>query len=147
MVQDADVETMRSLIAYTRARALENRTFTGAFIVRNGSVVGRGVATIEPDRNPLAHAELKALQGAVADYGPELVGYSLYTTQQPCPMCASAAAWSGITKVVYGVPSSRQWKTFGHIHAFFDDLNIECVGPVLENECREIDEYLIANGI
>lgn len=147
MVQPADIDIMWSLIAYTRARALENRTFTGAFIFRNGEVIQQEVTTIEPDRNPLAHAELKALQNAVVNYGPELAGCWLYTTQQPCPMCASAAVWSGVTRVVYGVPSNRQWKTFGHVHEFFAALNIECVGPVLEKKCREIDEYLIANGI
>ena len=142
-----EVEIMRSLIIYTLERALQNRTFTGAFIVRKGEIIWRDVTSIEPDRNPLAHAELKVLQGAVSRYGPELTGCQLYTTQQPCPMCASASVWSGIEKVVYGVPSSRQWKTFNHIHQFFAELNIECVGPVLEKECREIDEYLIANGI
>lgn len=142
-----DVEIMWSLIAYTRERALTNRTFTGAFVVRNGDVIWREVTTTEPDGNPLAYAELKALQGAVLRYGPELIGCALYTTQQPCPMCASAAVWSGVTRVVYGVPSSRQWGTFGHVHSFFADQNIECVGPVLEAECREIDAYLLANGI
>lgn len=142
-----EIRVMKSLIAYTHARALENRTFTGAFIVRGDEVIWRDITSIEPDRNPLAHAELKALQGAVTSYGPELTGCHLYTTQQPCPMCASAAVWSGVEKVVYGVPSSRQWTTFGHVHKFFAALDIECIGPVLENECREIDAYLIANGI
>ena len=62
-------------------------------------------------------------------------------------MCASAIVWSGIEKVVYGVPSSYQWKTFSHIHEFFTELGTACVGPTLEKECREIDEYLVANGI
>lgn len=138
---------MKALIAYTRERALENRTFTGAYIVREGEIIWKTVTTIEPDKNPLAHAELKALQGAILDYGPSLAGCHLYTAQQPCPMCASAIVWSGVEKVVYGVPSSAQWKTFDHVHKFFADSGTECVGPVLERECREIDEYLIANGI
>jgi tRNA(Arg) A34 adenosine deaminase TadA len=142
-----EVEMMKSLIAYTRERALENRTFTGAFIVRDGEVIGKDITSVEPDRNPLAHAELKALQGAITSYGPTLKGCHLYTTQQPCPMCASAIVWSGVAKVVYGVPSSAQWKTFDHVHKFFADSGTECVGPVLGRECREVDEYLIANGI
>jgi tRNA(Arg) A34 adenosine deaminase TadA len=142
-----EVRVMKSLIAYTRARALANRTFTGAFIVRGGEVIWRDITSIEPDRNPLAHAELKAVQGAIARYGPELKGCHLNTTQQPCPMCASAIAWSGVEKVVYGVPSDYQWRTFDHIDKFFADLGIESVGPALEKECREIDDYLIANGI
>ena len=62
-------------------------------------------------------------------------------------MCASAVVWSGVTKVVYGVSSNDQWKTFGGVRKFFADLNIECIGPILEKECREIDEFLVTNGI
>ena len=45
---------MRLLIAYTRERALEYKTFTGAFIVRDGEVIERAVTSTEPDQNPLA---------------------------------------------------------------------------------------------
>ena len=142
-----EIRVMKSPIAYTRARALENRTFTGAFIVRGDEIIWRNIISTESDQNPLAHAELKAVQGAITKCGPELKGCYLYTTQQPCPMCASAIVWSGIEKVVYGVPSSCQWRTFSRIRTFFADLGIECVGPILEKECKEIDEYLVANGI
>lgn len=143
-----EIDLMKSLIDYTRERALENRTFTGAFVVKNGEVIQKTVTSIEPDDNPLAHAELKALQGAIGAYGSEaLEGCHLYTTQQPCPMCASAMAWSGIAKVVYGLPSSHQWGNSDNGRKFLADLGIECFGPVLEQECRAIDEYLIANGI
>lgn len=142
-----ELETMKALIDYTRARALDNKTFTGAFIVKKGKIIQKAVTSTEPDKNPLAHAELKVLQGLIPAYGPELKGCHLYTTQQPCPMCASAVVWSGIEKVVYGLPSAYQWKTFDHIHTFLSDLGVECIGPLLENECREIDKYLIANGI
>ena len=143
-----DVEIMRSLIIYTRARALENKTFTGAFIVRSGEVIWRDVTSVEPDQNPLAHAELKAVQGALTQYGPKLTGCYLYTTQRPCPMCASAIVWIGVEKVVYGwAASDYQWGTSERAQQFFANLSVEYVGPVLEDECREIDEYLIQNGI
>ena len=143
-----EVKIMKSLIAYTRERALANRTFTGAFIVRDGEVIWKDMTSIESDQNPLAHAELKAVQGAITRYGPELKGCHLYTTQRPCPMCASAAVWSGIEKVIYGwAPSDYQWGTPNRARQFFTDLGVACVGPILEDECRAIDEYLIANGI
>jgi tRNA(Arg) A34 adenosine deaminase TadA len=144
----SDIEIMKSLIAYTHERALENRTFTGAYIVKNGEIIQKSITSIEPDKNPLAHAELKAIQAAIANHGPELKGCHLFTTQQPCPMCASAIVWSGIEKVVFGfAPSDCQWKTFDNIHRFLADLNVECVGPFLESECKAIDDYLIAHGI
>lgn len=143
-----DIQVMRSLIAYTRERALAYRTFTGAFIVREGEVISRDITSIDPDQNPLAHAELKAVQGALTKYGLDLKGCHLYTTQRPCPMCASAVVWSGIEKVVYGwAPSNYQWGTSERARQFFADLDVECVGPILEDECRAIDEYLIANGV
>ncbi len=143
-----DTEIMRSLIAYTRTRALDSKTFTGAFIVKGGDVIGRDITTIEPDQNPLAHAELKAVQGAIARYGPELKGCRLYTTQRPCPMCASAVVWSGIKRVVYGwAPSDYQWGTPGRALQFFTELGVALAGPILEDECRAIDEYLTKNGI
>ena len=139
---------MQSLIAYTRELALENKTFTGSFIVKNGEIIQKAITSIYPDKNPLAHAELKAIQAAIPTHGPELKGYQLYTTQRPCPMCASAIVWSGIEKVVYGVAINYgQWKTFDHIDRFLADFNIECVGPMLEEECKAIDDYLIAHGI
>ena len=143
-----DTQIMRSLIAYTRARALKYRTFTGAFIVREGEVIGRDIASIEPEQNPLAHAELKVVQGTLAKYGPELEGCTLYTTQRPCPMCASAIVWSGIGKVVYGwAPSDYQWGTFGRAQQFFTELGVGYIGPILEEECRAIEAYLVENGV
>ena len=142
-----DLEIMKTLILYTHERALEYKTFTGSFIVKNGKIIQKSITSIEADRNPLAHAELKVLQATISQYGPELKDCQLYTTQQPCPMCASAIAWCGIEKVVFGLPSSYQWKTFDHIYKFFADFGIECIGPMLEDECKDIDDYLIAHGI
>ena len=143
-----DIQVMRSLITYTRERALAYRTFTGAFIVREGEVIRREITSIEPDQNPLAHAELKAVRGALAKYGPDLKGCHLYTTQRPCPMCASAALWSGVERVVYGWASSDyQWGTSERARQFFSDLGVEYVGPILEEECRAIEAYLVENGI
>ncbi|MEM6430130.1 MAG: nucleoside deaminase [Deinococcota bacterium] len=147
-IAERDVEIMRRLIKYTWDRALENKTFTGAFIVKDNKVIQKAITSIEIDNNPLAHAELKALQAAISQHGPELVGCQLYTTQRPCPMCASAVAWSGVDKVVYGLRhSDYQWATFGDIHNFLESLGVVCIGPVLEKECKDIDNYLIAHGI
>lgn len=143
-----DTEIMKSLIAYVYEGAIENKTFTGTFIVKNGEVIQKALTSIEPDKNVLAHAELNAMQAAISNYGPDLKGCQLFTTQRPCPMCASAIVWSGIEKVVYGlVAREGHWKNFGDIHSFLANLNIECVGPFLADECKAIDEYLIANGI
>lgn len=141
------VQLMRDLIQYTRERALEYETFTGAFIVKGTEILWRDITSVEKDRNPLAHAELKALQGALAVMGGSLAACAIFTTQQPCPMCASAIIWSGIEAVYYGLPSNHQWLYPGEMHDFFAHSGVSCTGPLLEDECRAIDDLLIAHGI
>lgn len=138
---------MRDLIKYTREHALEYRTFTGACIVKEGEIILYDITSISKDKNPLAHAEIKVLQSALSFRSNELAGCHLYTTQKPCPMCASAIAWCGIEAVYYGVPTNHHWRYSEEIDDFFAHLGIRCSGPILEDECRAIDELLIAHGI
>ncbi len=147
MQNDLVYRMMKDLIQYTRERALKYKTFTGAFLVKQDQIIWRDITSIEIDNNPLAHAELKVLQGALSIMDGNLEGSHLYTTQQPCPMCASAIAWCGIKSVFFGIPSSHHWRYSGEIFDFFSNLDIQCTGSILEDECKAIDEYLIANGI
>lgn len=147
-IQDEQViHIMRDLIRYTRERALEYKTFTGAYIVKGTEIIWRDITSIEKDGNPLAHAELKAIQGALSIMGESLEGCVLFTTQQPCPMCASAMIWSGIEAVYYGVPSNHQWTHTLQMQEYLTNAGIGCFGPILEKECKAIDDFLIANGI
>lgn len=141
------IKIMQDLIQYTRERALEYRTFTGAYIVKGTEIIWRDITSVEKDQNPLAHAELKAIQGALSVMGGSLAGCALFTTQQPCPMCASAVVWSGIEAVYYGVPTCHQWRYPEDMRDFLAHSGVTCTGPILENACRAIDDFLIANGI
>jgi len=140
-------ELMKDLIQYTRERALAYRTFTGATIIEGQEVICRDITSVEKDQDPLAHAELKALRTALAIKGGSLEGCQILTTQQPCPMCASAMVWSGIDAVYFGLPTNHQWKKEGEMQDFFLRMGVRCTGPIFEAECKAIDDYLIANGI
>jgi len=62
----------------------------GAVIVRDGKVVGRGRNRIHTG-DPLVHAETDAIADACRALGTDdLSGSTLYTTMEPCPMCAGA---------------------------------------------------------
>ena len=138
---------MQDLIRYTKERALDYKTFTGALIVKDGDIIWRAMTSIEKDKNPLAHAELKAIQGALSILDGDLEGCHLYTTQQPCPMCASAAVWAGVEAVFYGLPTNHQWQSIEEMEDFFERLGVSCTGPIHEQECKAIDDLLIAHGI
>ncbi|MBG1263899.1 nucleoside deaminase [Nostoc commune] len=75
----------------------------GAVIVKDNEVVAVAHNTVNRDNDPSAHAEINVIRSLTAKLkNPSLEGYSLYTTGEPCPMCATACVWSGISEIVYG---------------------------------------------
>ncbi|MEC4802644.1 MAG: nucleoside deaminase [Jaaginema sp. PMC 1079.18] len=78
----------------------------GAILVKNGKIKTTAYNTAQRDNDPTAHAEINALRHQIhllGQYEPEILnGYSLYTTCEPCPMCAAACAWTGISEIVFG---------------------------------------------
>jgi guanine deaminase len=74
----------------------------GALIVREGRVVGTGVATIWRDGDPTAHAEVAAVRDACRSLGTlDLTGALLVCSCEPCPMCHAAAVLAGVSRIVY----------------------------------------------
>ncbi|MCG6133762.1 MAG: nucleoside deaminase [Nostoc sp. LLA-1] len=75
----------------------------GAVIVKNNEVVAVAHNTVNQDCDPSAHAEINVIRSLTAKLkSPSLEGYSIYTTGEPCPMCATACVWSGISEIIYG---------------------------------------------
>ncbi len=92
--------------------------------------------------DPTAHAEILALREAGARIGNyRLSGAVIYSTVEPCAMCAGALVNARIKRLVYGTKDER----FGAVETHFnictaDFLNhrIEIVSGVLADECREL---------
>jgi len=133
-----NLKIMRELISFTKDRAKEYKTFTGAFIVKDGKVISREITSIETDQDPLAHAEIKAIRSATKKLGISLKGCQLYTTQKPCVMCAPAIVWIEIDTVFHGISTNHHWLKNGDLEEFLKRFNICCLGPVLEEECNQI---------
>jgi tRNA(adenine34) deaminase len=75
----------------------------GAAIVKNNEVVTVAHNTVQQDSDPSAHAEINAIRKLTANLkNTSLEGYTIYTTGEPCPMCATACVWTGISQIVYG---------------------------------------------
>ncbi len=101
---------MEDLIKYTEKYAVRYGHSTGAFIVKNNKVIAKAVTTVEKDKDSTSHAELKVISKAcrkIRNY--HLKDCYLYSTQEPCPMCASAIVWSRIKGVVYGWEGRHKW--------------------------------------
>jgi guanine deaminase len=75
----------------------------GAVIVKDGKVVAVAHNTVKRDHDPSAHAEINAIRSLTAKLqNNSLEGYSIYTTGEPCPMCATACVWAGVSEIIYG---------------------------------------------
>jgi len=74
----------------------------GALVVRDGAVVATGVNRVTLDRDPTAHAEVTAIRAACRELGVfALTGCTLYTSCEPCPMCAASSLWARLDRVVF----------------------------------------------
>jgi tRNA(Arg) A34 adenosine deaminase TadA len=75
----------------------------GAAIVKGDAVVAKSGNRIKLDNDPFHHAEIVAIRQAAKTLGARhLHDCVLYTTHEPCPMCASAAVFAKMKGIVYG---------------------------------------------
>ncbi len=114
----------------------------GAVVALSGRVIGRGRNSPIALNDPTAHAEILALRDAAATIqNYRLEGATLYTTLEPCVMCAGALVAARVARLVFGARDLR----FGGVRSKFcladsDLLNhrIEIVEGVRGAECSEL---------
>jgi len=102
-----------------------------------------------PVRDPTAHAETLAAGLAARRYEPgDLARFTLYTSAEPCAMCAGAIYWAGIGRVVFGLTEGDLRQLTGD-HPDNPTMDLPCrevfgagqravevLGPVLVDEAR-----------
>ena len=94
---------MDSALALAEKAAQAGEVPVGAVVVKDGKIIASGRNRMKEKQNALAHAELEAINGAMAALKSErLEGCELYVTLEPCPMCAGAIINSRIKTVVFG---------------------------------------------
>jgi tRNA(Arg) A34 adenosine deaminase TadA len=89
-------------LALAQAGRNPNRPFGAVVVERDsGAVLAEAVNAVEV--SPLLHGETAAIDAcARAHRDIDWRTLSLYTTAEPCPMCAAAIAWTGIAEVIVG---------------------------------------------
>jgi tRNA(adenine34) deaminase len=103
-----DEKWMKQALDLAEQAVLLGEVPVGAVAVRDGQVIGKGFNRKETDQDPSAHAEMIALRQA-ADYlkNWRLIGVTLYSTLEPCPMCAGVMIQGRLERLVYGVKDLR----------------------------------------
>lgn len=104
-----------------------------------------------PARDGTAHAERLLATQACTTLGSDVLRKAtLYSSAEPCAMCAGAIYWAGIGRVVYGL-SERRLRTVTGNHPENPTLDLPCrevfkngqratevVGPLLEDEAEAL---------
>jgi len=134
---------MGEAIAAARQASLIDEVPIGACVVGEddgllASAFNRTIA----DNDPTAHAEILVLRAAAAKIeNYRLTGATVYSTIEPCAMCAGALVNARVKRLVYGAADER----FGGVDTHFgigvsDILNhrIEVVSGILVDECRAL---------
>ncbi len=94
---------MRRCIELARLARATDDSPVGSLIVRDGEVVSEGVEATRARNDVTAHAEIEALRAAFArGRSRHLTGCTLYTSVEPCVMCAYALRLARISVVVSG---------------------------------------------
>jgi len=143
MAFDSEDETfLREAIAFARIAFSEQEVPVGAVVVREGHMIGRGRNRREALADPTHHAEIEAIrEAAQAVGGWRLEGATLYSTVEPCPMCAGAAVNARISRIVFGCadPKAGYCGTLGNIPGD-PRLNHRSIveGGLLAEECSEL---------
>ncbi len=84
----------------------------GAVIVSGDSIIACAYNQTERLSDVTAHAEMLAITAAANHLGAKyLTGCTLYVTLEPCPMCAAAAAWAQVSRIVYGAADPKRGYT------------------------------------
>ena len=119
----------------------EEEVPVGAIVVKDGMIIGRGHNRIEALNDPTAHAEIIAISSAANRLNNwRLEGATLYTTLEPCLMCAGAILLARLKMVVYGARDEK-FGAFGSIMDIRDykwNHRVEVVSGVLEDEASGI---------
>ena len=146
-----DARYLRDAITLSAtARARGNRPFGALIVAPDGEVLAEAWNSNAESGDCTAHAETSAIRIASPKFPRErLARATLYSSGEPCVMCAGAIFWSGIQRVVFGIDAQRL-RVFRGERAEQRDAElscrdvfaasphpIDCIGPALLDESSE----------
>lgn len=120
-------------------KAIGNREApVGSVVIRDGEEVSRAHPRVRRDSSTASHAEILALRGAgdALEAEGEVI---LYTTEEPCVMCAAAALRCGVDRVVYALEAENEDRSMLNLE--HEKMSIE--GGILQNRAVELFERFL----
>jgi len=147
-----DLNLLRAAIELAQlARDHGNHPFGSLLADEQSNILLRAENTVITESDCTGHAETNLMRIASKTFSSkQLASCTLYTSTEPCPMCAGAIFWGNVRRVVYALsqeglyalagdsPEKLQLPcrgVFAHSGRF-----IEVLGPALEDEARKVHE-------
>jgi tRNA(Arg) A34 adenosine deaminase TadA len=150
-MDENDLRFIRAAIDVARkARDRGDHPFGALLVDGQGRILMEAGNTVVTELDCTGHAETNLMRQASRRYDSDfLATCTLYTSTEPCPMCAGAIYWGNVRRVVYGLSQVGLYRMTGEedqevLHLPCRELfgkgrkPIEVIGPVLEEEARAV---------
>jgi tRNA(Arg) A34 adenosine deaminase TadA len=147
-----DLAMLRKTIAMTEDIAAQGiHPFAAILVDKQGHVLMEQVNAYLPDQDMTGHAERVLMTRASTTWRPEFLAQcTMYVSAEPCCMCAGAAYWAGLGRVVYACSEHKLKQITGN-HPENPTLDLPCrtvfesgqrkvevIGPLLEEEAAKV---------
>ena len=146
---NVDKKNMRLAIAEAWKAYNEGEVPIGAVLTdENGILICADHNRMKQLNDATAHAEMLVLRAASKKIASQILSNcTLYSTVEPCPMCAGALVLCRVKNLVYGATDSK----FGAAESLFNIVDnkflnhrLNVTAGILENECLEIIKNFFA---
>ena len=133
---------MRESLRAAREAQTRDEVPIGTCVVVGEQLLAVAGNRTRSDCDPTAHAEIVALRQAAREFGNyRLADAVVFSTIEPCAMCAGALIQARIRLLVYGAADEKAGAVESHFHicdAQHLNHRVEVIKGVLESECREL---------
>jgi tRNA(Arg) A34 adenosine deaminase TadA len=152
-MEEQDLKFLRvSLTLAWKAREHGNHPFGALLVDARGQIILEAENTVVTGRDCTGHAETNLMKMACSLFDSQyLAECTVYTSTEPCPMCAGAIFWANVRRVVYGLSEES---LYAMIAGETEDVlvlpcrdvftrgrkPISVIGPLLEDEARQVHQ-------
>ncbi len=106
--QYSHITFMKEALKEARKCRISEDIPVGAVVVLDEKIIARGYNQREKNHDPAGHAEMVAMRRAAKKLGTwRLNRTSIYTTFEPCPMCAGAMVQSRVENLYFGIKNLK----------------------------------------
>jgi tRNA(Arg) A34 adenosine deaminase TadA len=152
LVTETDLKFLQQAIDVSRrSRENGNHPFGAILVSSTGEVLLEAENTVNTSRDATGHAEINLMRMASQKFSSEILATStLYSSCEPCVMCAGAIYWTGVNRLVYALPETQLYKITGSntdnstMHLACREVfargqrKVEVLGPALEIEAAAV---------